>query len=278
MKLSFSTCPNDTFIFYAIANKKVDLEGIEFEISMHDIDVLNRNAASANAPEITKISSNAYGIDLWKRYVTLDSGAALGRNNGPVLVAKDYFDPSEMTTKKILIPGINTTANLLFSVFYPDAKNKTPMLFSKIEGEVLSGNYDCGLLIHEGRFTYKDRGLVKIVDFGEQWEQVMHRPIPLGTIIARRDIGIDTAQKVSRIIRRSIEYAYAHTDEAMPYIRQYARELSDEVIKSHIGLYVNEFSVDLGKEGKDAITFLYQKAKEVGMIEEMPKEMFLSKH
>ena len=275
MKLSFSTCPNDTFIFYAIANKKVDLEGIEFEISMHDIDVLNRNAASADAPEITKISSNAYGIDLWKRYVTLDSGAALGRNNGPVLVAKDYFDPSEMTTKKILIPGINTTANLLFSVFYPDAKNKTPMLFSKIEGEVLSGNYDCGLLIHEGRFTYKDRGLVKIVDFGEQWEQVMHRPIPLGTIIARRDIGIDTAQKVSRIIRRSIEYAYAHTDEAMPYIRQYARELSDEVIKSHIGLYVNEFSVDLGKEGKDAITFLYQKAKEVGMIEEMPKEMFL---
>jgi len=251
------------------------LEGIEFEISMHDIDVLNRNAASADAPEITKISSNAYGIDLWKRYVTLDSGAALGRNNGPVLVAKDYFDPSEMTTKKILIPGINTTANLLFSVFYPDAKNKTPMLFSKIEGEVLSGNYDCGLLIHEGRFTYKDRGLVKIVDFGEQWEQVMHRPIPLGTIIARRDIGIDTAQKVSRIIRRSIEYAYAHTDEAMPYIRQYARELSDEVIKSHIGLYVNEFSVDLGKEGKDAITFLYQKAKEVGMIEEMPKEMFL---
>jgi 1,4-dihydroxy-6-naphthoate synthase len=116
---------------------------------------------------------------------------------------------------------------------------------------------------------------VKIIDFGEQWEQVMHHPIPLGTIIARRDIGIDTARKVSRIIRRSIEYAYAHTDEAMPYIRQYARELSDEVIKSHIGLYVNEFSIDLGAEGKEAITFLYQKAKEVGMIDEMPREIFL---
>ena len=180
-----------------------------------------------------------------------------------------------MATKRILIPGINTTANLLFSVFYPDAKDKTPMLFSRIEGEVLSGNYDCGLLIHEGRFTYKERGLVKIVDFGEQWEQVMHHPIPLGTIIARRDIGIDTARKVSRIIRRSIEYAYAHTEEAMPYIRSFARELSDDVIKSHIGLYVNDFSIDLGAEGKEAITFLYQKAKEVGMIDEMPTEMFL---
>ena len=275
MKLSFSTCPNDTFIFYAIANKKIDLEGIDFEISMHDIDVLNKNAASDDAPEITKISSNAYGIDLWKKYITLDAGAALGRNNGPMLVAAKYFDPKEMSSKRILIPGINTTANLLFSVFFPDAKDKTPMLFSRIEGEVLSGNYDCGLLIHEGRFTYKERGLVKIIDFGEQWEQVMHHPIPLGTIIARRDIGIDTARKVSRIIRRSIEYAYAHTDEAMPYIRSYARELSDDVIKSHIGLYVNEFSIDLGAEGKEAITFLYQKAKEVGMIDEMPREMFL---
>ena len=275
MKLSFSTCPNDTFIFYAIANKKIDLEGIDFEISMHDIDVLNKNAAADNPPEITKISSNAYGINLWKNYVTLDSGAALGRNNGPMLVAAKYFDPKEMATKRILIPGVNTTANLLFSVFYPDAKDKTQMLFSRIEGEVLNGNYDCGLLIHEGRFTYKERGLVKIVDFGEQWEQVMHHPIPLGTIIARRDIGIDTARKVSRIIRRSIEYAYAHTDEAMPYIRSYARELSNDVIKSHIGLYVNEFSIDLGAEGKEAITFLYQKAKEGGMIDEMPREMFL---
>ena len=275
LRLSYSTCPNDTFIFYALANKKIDLEGVEFEISMHDIDVLNTNAASDDAPEITKISSNAYGVELWKKYVTLDSGAALGRNNGPMLVAAKYFDPKEMPSKRILIPGINTTANLLFSVFFPDAKDKTPILFSKIEGEVLSGNYDCGLLIHEGRFTYKDRGLVKIIDFGEQWETVMHRPIPLGTIIARRDIGIDAARKVSRIIRRSIEYARAHTDEAMPYIRQYARELSDDVIKSHIGLYVNDFSVDLGAEGRDAISFLYEKAYEKGFLSELPRDIFL---
>lgn len=275
IRLAYSTCPNDTFIFYAIANKKIDLEGLDFDIEMHDIDVLNRNAASGDSPEVTKISSNAYGVNIWKKYVTLDSGAALGRNNGPVLVAKDYFDPSEMVSKRILIPGINTTANLLFSVFFPGAKDKTPVLFSKIEGEVLSGNYDCGLLIHEGRFTYRERGLVKIIDFGEKWESVMHRPIPLGTIIARRDLGIDIARQVSRIIRRSIQYAYEHTDESMPYIRQYARELSDDVIKSHIGLYVNDFSVDLGDEGREAISFLYHKAVEVGMMTEMPQQMFL---
>ncbi len=275
MRLSYSTCPNDTFIFYALANKKIDTEGIDFEITMHDIDILNKNSEADDAPEITKISSNAYGGRLWKRYVTLDSGAALGRNNGPMLVAARYFDPAEMQSKRILIPGIDTTANLLFTTFFPEAKDKTPMLFSKIEGEVLNGHYDCGLLIHEGRFTYKDRGLVKIIDFGEKWEQTMHRPIPLGTIIARRDIGNETARKVSRIIRRSIEYAYAHTDEAMPYIRSYARELSDEVIKSHIGLYVNDFSIDLGDEGKEAILFLYRKAFEVGIIKEMPHDIFL---
>jgi predicted solute-binding protein len=141
MKLSFSTCPNDTFIFYAIANKKIDLEGIEFEISMHDIDVLNKNAASDDAPEITKISSNAYGIDLWKKYITLDAGAALGRNNGPMLVAAKYFDPKEMSTKRILIPGVNTTANLLFSVFFPVFLRFKRISESKI---ILCHQFECG--------------------------------------------------------------------------------------------------------------------------------------
>lgn len=275
MRLSYSTCPNDTFIFYALANGKIDTEGIEFEISMHDIDILNKNAEADDAPEITKISSNAYGAKLWKRYVTLDAGSALGRNNGPLLVARKYFAPTEISSKSILIPGVDTTANLLFSVFFPEALNKTPMLFSRIEGEVLAENYDCGLLIHEGRFTYQDKGLVKIVDFGEKWEQEMHHPIPLGTIIARRDIGIDKAQQVSRIIRRSIEYARTHPNEAMPYIRSYARELSDDVINNHIALYVNDFSIDLGNEGKEAISFLYQKAYEAHFLKELPRNIFL---
>ena len=276
LRLSYSPCPNDTFIFYAIAKKKIDLEGIDFEISLHDIDVLNKNAAKDDCPEITKISSNAYAVDLWKKYITLDSGAALGRNNGPLLVAKNFFDEGEMPSKKILIPGVNTTANLLFSIFYPEAKNKTPMLFSRIENEVIAGNCDCGLLIHEGRFTYREKGLVKIADMGEKWEQKFKTPVPLGTIIARRDLDKDVIKTVNRLIFKSINYAFEHRDEAMPYIRENARELSDEVTQSHIGLYVNEFSRTLGQEGKNAISFLYEKAFQCGMLKELPKDIFIS--
>ncbi|MBQ3655317.1 MAG: 1,4-dihydroxy-6-naphthoate synthase [Bacteroidales bacterium] len=275
LRLSYSTCPNDTFIFYAIANKKIDLEGVDFEISLHDIDVLNKNAAEDDCPEITKISSNAYAVDLWKKYVTLNSGAALGQNNGPLLVAKNAFDLKDINSKKILIPGVNTTANLLFSIFFPEAKNKTPMLFSKIEGEILAENYDCGLLIHEGRFTYKDKGLTKLADMGELWEETFHQKIPLGTIIAKRSLEKDVIEKVNRLIFKSINYAFEHRDEAMPYIRENARELSDAVTQSHINLYVNEFSKNLGSEGKNAISFLYRKAFEAGALKELPENIFM---
>ncbi|MCQ2975713.1 MAG: 1,4-dihydroxy-6-naphthoate synthase [Bacteroidales bacterium] len=277
LTLAYSTCPNDTFIFDAIANHKIDTEGLEFEISLADIDVLNQNAVSENKPDITKISSNAYGINIWKDYVILNSGSALGRNNGPMLVAKNVFDISEMDSKKILIPGINTTANLLFTTFFPTAKNKTPMLFSKIENEVICGNYDAGLLIHEGRFTYKSKGLEKIVDFGEMWEKNFGMPIPLGSIIAKRSLPKEVIEKVDRIIRRSVEYSFANPDSPMPYIRENAREMDDNVMKSHIKLYVNDFSVDLGEIGRSAIEFLYQKAFENKFYEELPKEIFLSK-
>ncbi len=275
LTLAYSTCPNDTFIFDALANGKIDTEGIDFEISLADIDVLNKNAVSANPPDITKISSNAYGIDIWKDYVILDSGLALGRNNGPLLVAKNEFPLEEMDSKRILIPGVNTTANLLFTTFFPNAKDKTPLLFSKIEGEVISGHYDAGLLIHEGRFTYKSKGLVKIADMGELWEQRFGMPIPLGSIIAKRSLPQDVIARVDRIIRRSVEYSFAHPESPMPYIRDNAREMDDEVMRSHIALYVNNFSVSLGKEGRNAITFLYQKAFENGLYKELPEGMFL---
>ncbi len=274
LTLAYSTCPNDTFIFDALANGKIDTEGIDFEISLADIDVLNKNAVSANPPDITKISSNAYGIDIWKDYVILDSGSALGRNNGPLLVAKNEFPLEEMDSKRILIPGVNTTANLLFTTFFPKAKEKTPLLFSKIEGEVISGNYDAGLLIHEGRFTYKSKGLVKIADMGELWEQRFGMPIPLGSIIAKRSLPQDVIAKVDRIIRRSVEYSFAHPESPMPYIRDNAREMDDEVMRSHIALYVNNFSVSLGSEGRSAITFLYQKAFENGLYKELPEGIF----
>jgi len=275
LRLSYSPCPNDTFIFYAIANKKIDLQGLEFDISLHDIDVLNKNAAKEDCPEITKISSNAYAIDLWKKYITLDSGSALGRNNGPLLVSKREISENDLTDKSILIPGVNTTANLLFSIFFPNAKNKTPILFSKIEEEVLKEKFDCGLLIHEGRFTYKEKGLKKVVDFGEKWEQVFHKPIPLGSIIAKRDLDKTVIEKVNYLIFNSIQYAFENTHETLGYVRENARELSDSVTQSHIKLYVNDFSKSLGKEGKEAIEFLYNKAFEVGFLKEKPYDIFL---
>ena len=275
LRLSYSPCPNDTSIFYAIANKKIDLQGLEFDISLHDIDVLNKNAAKEDCPEITKISSNAYAIDLWKKYITLDSGSALGRNNGPLLVSKREISENDLTDKSILIPGVNTTANLLFSIFFPNAKNKTPILFSKIEEEVLKEKFDCGLLIHEGRFTYKEKGLKKVVDFGEKWEQVFHKPIPLGSIIAKRDLDKTVIEKVNGLIFNSIQYAFENTHETLGYVRENARELSDSVTQSHIKLYVNDFSKSLGKEGKEAIEFLYNKAFEVGFLKEKPYDIFL---
>lgn len=275
LTLAYSTCPNDTFIFDALANGKIDTEGIDFEISLADIDVLNKNAVSANPPDITKISSNAYGIDIWKDYVILDSGSALGRNNGPLLVAKEAFPLTEINQKRILIPGVNTTANLLFTTFFPNAKDKTPMLFSEIEKEVINRHYDAGLLIHEGRFTYKSKGLVKLADMGELWEKKFNMPIPLGSIIARRTLSPDIIAKVDRIIRRSVQYSLNNPESPMPYIRDNAREMDDEVMRSHIALYVNNFSVSLGKEGRQAIEFLYKKAFENGLYKELPNGMFL---
>lgn len=275
LTLAYSTCPNDTFIFDALANGKIDTEGIDFEISLADIDVLNKNAVSANPPDITKISSNAYGIDIWKDYVILDSGSALGRNNGPLLVAKEAFPLTEINQKRILIPGINTTANLLFTTFFPNAKDKTPMLFSEIEKEVINRHYDAGLLIHEGRFTYQSKGLVKLADMGELWEKKFNMPIPLGSIIARRTLSPDIIAKVDRIIRRSVQYSLNNPESPMPYIRDNAREMDDTVMRSHIALYVNNFSVSLGKEGRQAIEFLYKKAFENGLYKELPKGMFL---
>lgn len=275
LTLAYSTCPNDTFIFDALANGKIDTEGIDFEISLADIDVLNKNAVSANPPDITKISSNAYGIDIWKDYVILDSGSALGRNNGPLLVAKEAFPLTEINQKRILIPGVNTTANLLFTTFFPNAKDKTPMLFSEIEKEVINRHYDAGLLIHEGRFTYQSKGLVKLADMGELWEKKFNMPIPLGSIIARRTLSPDIIAKVDRIIRRSVQYSLNNPESPMPYIRDNAREMDDTVMRSHIALYVNNFSVSLGKEGRQAIEFLYKKAFENGLYKELPNGMFL---
>lgn len=274
ISLAFSTCPNDTFIFDALVNHKIDTQDIDFDVTLADIDVLNNNAARDQF-QVTKISTFAYADDIWNNYKILNSGSALGVNNGPVLVASDYFPDSDIKNKSILIPGVKTTANLLLSFFYPDAINKTVSLFSDIESQVLNSKADCGLLIHEGRFTYQSRGLKKIVDLGEKWQQTLNMPIPLGFIVATRSLPDDIVAKIDNLIYKSICYSFEHSESPMPYILQNAREMSDDVMRSHIKLYVNDFTRSLGVSGKNAITFMYKTAYEKLLIDKMPSDIFI---
>lgn len=260
LSLGFSTCPNDTFIFDAMVHGKIDCEGIEFEVVMADVEELNLRAMNG-AIDVTKLSYNAFAL-LASNYQLLSSGSALGRNNGPILVSKKRYLPEEISNLRIAIPGVNTTANLLLSIAFPNASEKVEMLFSDIENAVLNDEVDAGLLIHENRFTYHLRNLHKVVDFGEYWESEIGTPIPLGGIAVNRNLPLEVRQKMNRIMRRSVEYAFSNPSDSNVYVQKYAQEMDPEVMKSHIGLYVNKFTQDLGDDGENAIRTLYMKAFE----------------
>ena len=272
--LGFSPCPNDTFIFDAIVNKKIDLRGLDFEVILADVEALNQ-MANRGELAVTKLSYYAYA-NVQKEYVLLNSGSALGNNCGPLVIAKPDFDPVNIDKAKIFIPGVQTTANFLFSLKYPNATNKTAVLFSEIEDAVVNGQCDVGLIIHENRFTYQDKGLVKLADMGEFWQNTTGFPIPLGGIAAKRSLDKATLTTVNEIIKESVNYAFENTASAMPYIRQHAQAMSEDVMLQHINLYVNKFSIDLGKEGKEAISFMYNKAQELGLIETVEAELFVN--
>ncbi len=271
LKLAYSTCPNDTFMFYGIADG-IFKPSFEFDIILRDIEELNKLAFEEKT-DITKLSFFAY-FKLADRYKILNSGAALGRGCGPLLIAREKFDLKELKNKKIAIPGENTTANLLFSIFCPECKNKKEVLFSEIENEILKGNVDAGVIIHETRFTYKSRGLIKLVDLGEFWEKETGNPIPLGLIAVKREYEKE-GKEFDNLLKQSIEYSFSNPEKAMPYIKQYAQEIENKVINSHIELYVNNFSIKLGEEGRQAIKDLYRKAFEVGLIENLREDIFL---
>ncbi len=273
LKLGFSTCPNDTFIFDAMVHKRIDTEGLDFDLVLADVEELNK-AAFENQIDITKLSYHAYAY-VAKNYVLLNSGSALGNNNGPLLISKRKIYPDEVKHVSIAIPGKYTTANLLLSIAYPDAKNKKEYLFSDIEEAVLSNEIDAGLIIHENRFTYAERGLKKIVDLGEFWETKTELPIPLGGIVVNRGLPLDVQQKVDRVLRRSLEFASENPNAALPFIKQFAQEMDEEVMYKHIKLYVNDYSLDLGEKGKLAIKKLYETAKDLNIIPEMTKDIFL---
>lgn len=275
LSLGFSPCPNDCFIFDALVHQKIDTLGLEFNVFMEDVEALN-NRAFKGELDITKLSYHAF-IYLTEQYNLLNSGSALGFNCGPLLVQSAEHQVADINQALIAIPGKYTTANFLLSLAYPGATHKQEFLFSDIESAVLSQKVNAGLLIHENRFTYQEKGLQKIADLGEFWESLIHAPIPLGGIVVKNTIDHKLQKSIDALIRQSVEFAFANPDSSSDYVKQHAQEMSLEVMKKHIDLYVNQFSVDLGTVGRNAVQLLFDKAHEVGLIDAIPPHFLIEK-
>ena len=256
LTLGFSPCPNDTFIFDALVNHKIDTEGLEFDVLLEDVQTLNTWALQGKL-DISKISYGVLPLVL-EQYILLNSGGALGKGVGPLLIT-NREQRTVSNESLIAIPGENTTAHMLFSLAFPDANNKVFKVFNEIEDAVLNKEVDAGVIIHENRFTYHLKGLHKLMDLGEYWEQTTGVPIPLGGIVAKRGLPIDLVEKVDRLIRRSVEYAYAnHHEQLTDYVKIHSQEMSEAVMRQHINLYVNNYSLDLGEDGKKAVIKLLE--------------------
>ena len=261
--LGFSPCPNDTFIFDALVNGRIDTDGLEFEPVLEDIQTLNEWAAKGKL-DITKLSFPAF-FQNEDKYEMLGSGAAMGKGVGPLLVARKMVNVPDIIHSQIAIPGENTTANFLMEFAFPMARNKTPLLFSEIEDAVAMGKFDLGVIIHENRFTYHQKGLIKVCDLGEIWEERQNAPVPLACIAARKNLTPEFRDQISRLIRKSLEYAFAHYPEVTDYTREHAQAMDETVMRQHIQLYVNDFTLDLGSEGEKAIEGLrkvYERLRE----------------
>jgi 1,4-dihydroxy-6-naphthoate synthase len=255
MKLSlcFSPCPNDTFIFDAMVHQKIDTEGLDFDVRLEDVETLNRMVLSGQS-DISKISYGLLPLVI-PNYRVLNAGSALGRGVGPLLISKNPITDgdSELQDKMVVLPGVHTTAHMLFSLAFPFAKKKIFLPFHEIENAIINGVADVGVIIHENRFTYADKGLTKLADLGEIWENNTGQPIPLGGIVMRRELDHELLEKSDRVIRRSLEYAFARNPELPAYVTENSQEMDEQVMRKHIDLYVNEFSLSLGKEGRAAV-------------------------
>ncbi len=265
LTLGYSPCPNDTFIFYALVHRKIDTGDFRFDEILLDVETLNQKARNSEL-DITKVSYHAYG-HLRDKYCVLRAGGAMGRGCGPLVVAGRKIDMADLKGKKIAIPGKLTTAYLLLQLYDPAfAENVVVMPFDLIMGAVKDGAVDAGLIIHESRFTYPSYGLFGIIDLGEWWEKETGLPIPLGCIIAKKTMGSDLIAAVDGLVRKSVEYAFSHRGETRDYIKMHSQEMRDDVIEQHIGLYVNQYSIDPGDEGLRAVDVLMKRAEERGII------------
>ena len=254
INLAFSSCPNDTFIFDALVNNKIDTEGVEFIPVIADIDKLNI-WSSSHRFDITKLSYYAF-TKCYEKYKLLNSGSALGDGCGPILIKRP--ETVLNSNSSIAIPGELTTANLLLKIAYPSFINKTSVLFSEIEDLVYSGKFDAGLIIHENRFTFQKKGLVKVEDLGDFWFNKTNLPIPLGGIAISRNFSEQEQKKIDRLILKSLKFSLSNTGSAFKYVKSHAQEMDTKVIQSHINLYVNDFSVDLGVRGRNAIKKIFE--------------------
>jgi 1,4-dihydroxy-6-naphthoate synthase len=264
LRLGYSPCPNDTFIFYALMHGRIPLSGFSISEELADVETLNRRALAGEL-DLTKISYHAFG-HLRSDYALLRSGGALGRGCGPLVVARQATTLERLRGKLIAIPGELTTANLLLQLHGAGYERLQVLPFDRIVAAVASGSVDAGLIIHESRFTFAAQGLVEVEDLGAWWERLTGLPIPLGGILARRSLGCEVIEEVENAINASVRYAFAHPDEARSYIRAHAQELDDAVIDQHIALYVNHFSLDLGEEGLAAVHELLYRATAAGII------------
>ncbi len=253
ISLGFSPCPNDTFIFDALVNKKIDTEGLDFSVHLQDVQTLNDWAISGKL-DVSKISYGVLPL-LLDKYKLLSSGGALGKGVGPLLIAGKEIDDlkSAIASMQVAIPGKNTTAHLLFSMAFPQATNKTFLVFNQVEDAVLSGQVDAGVIIHENRFTYQDKGLVKLIDLGNYWEEQTNAPIPLGGIVIRKTMEAELGKRVDSLIKKSVAYAFKNYPAITDYVRLQAQEMNEDVMRKHIDLYVNEYSTDLGESGRKAV-------------------------
>lgn len=276
ISIGFSPCPNDTFMFDAMVHHKIDTEGLAFDVVMEDVETLNQMALSGSL-DVSKISFAAF-LYATGNHQLLNAGSALGKGVGPLLVNSTQsavFSKADSTKWHFAIPGKHTTANFLFSLFFPEADNKKEMVFSEIENAVLSGEVDAGVIIHENRFTYESKGLRRICDLGELWERETGQPIPLGGIAVKRNLSEELKLKVDRVLRRSIEFAFANPKSGEVYVKKHAQEIDGDIRRKHIEMYVNDFSIDLGEKGRKAIHVLFQKAMEAGLIEKVPTDIFV---
>ncbi|KQN34562.1 1,4-dihydroxy-6-naphthoate synthase [Pedobacter sp. Leaf41] len=279
LTLGFSPCPNDTFIFDALIHHKIDTEGLEFEVTYDDVETLNQKALKGQL-DITKLSFHAFAY-VANQYALLDAGSALGFGVGPLLISKNPFDENDSRLQmpnselRIGIPGKYTTANFLLGIAYPQLQNKQEMVFSEIESALLEDKIDLGLIIHENRFTYQDKGLNKIVDLGDYWEKLTGCAIPLGGIVINRNLDREVQLKVNRLIRQSVEFAFAHPKSGIDFIREHAQAMDEAVMYKHIELYVNKYSINLGEEGRKAVDTLFKLAQERNIIPPIQQNLYL---